>query len=66
MDPAKVVLQDDGLFLILERTKVIGPGKRVGNMVAVIARGAYYQEKLWLGACRWRGLFGRAPGVRQI
>jgi hypothetical protein len=41
-------MEEGGLRLYLERTKVTGPGKRVGTLVAYVCRDAYIQEKAWL------------------
>jgi len=34
--------------MVLERTKSTGPGKRVGHLHAMVARGAYYRHPEWL------------------
>ena len=48
VDPAKAVLSDLGLKLFLERTKVTGPGKKVGTLIAFISRDAYFSADSWL------------------
>jgi hypothetical protein len=48
LDPHKVVMRSEGLYLTLERTKVTGPGKKVGTMVAVVSTKAFYSEASWL------------------
>ena len=48
LDPHKLVMRSEGLYLTLERTKVTGPGKKVGTMIAVVSSKAYYLEASWL------------------
>ena len=48
VDASKNTLEEGGMRLYLERTKVTGPGKRVGTLVAFVCRDAYVQEEAWL------------------
>ena len=47
-DDLRWVDEEGGMRLYLKRTKVTGPGKRVGTLVAFVCRDAYVQEEAWL------------------
>ena len=50
VDPATVVITAEGLRMNLTRTKVTGPGKKVGTLTAFVSTAAYYECSAWL-AC---------------
>jgi hypothetical protein len=48
IEPAKVEMTASGLRLSLTRTKVTGPGKKIGTLVAFVCYEAYFTAPGWL------------------
>ena len=48
--PSRMVLNEDGLKLVLERSKTTGPGKRTGELFAFVVRDAGSSGWDWIAA----------------